>query len=381
MTSSRKIDRGEGGCPVHRDSDGVWQIQGFAAARALLRSTDTVQAGLGIEYMAKMPSGIRRPVLYRDGPEHREHRRQTARFFTPKRVDGHYRELMNRITEREITLLRRQGRANLAEVSFRVAVDVAKAVVGLTESKPGTDKRLDRFFIDRGIVPGFTSLPRFRAFCQQISWWTAFHVRDVRPAVRVRRRTRRDDLISHLIDEGCTDIEILAECLTFASAGMVTTREFMNVAAWHLFTDDDLRTRFREGDERQRHAVLHEILRLEPPINTLKRRTSCPVDLPDGSHIPTGELVHITSSAANTDPGGVGEAPLRLLPERPVGAALSFGEGPHKCPGMYVAIQETDIFLSSLFALDGVTMASPPVVTYNEAFSSYELRDLIVTVL
>ena len=48
---ARKIKRGEdpsGGCPVSRDSDGVWRVRGHAAARVALRSNDTVQAGLGV---------------------------------------------------------------------------------------------------------------------------------------------------------------------------------------------------------------------------------------------------------------------------------------------------------------------------------------------
>src|SRR4051794_27757191 len=94
------------GCPVVRGDDGTWQVRGYSAARAVLRSTDTVQAGLGIETVEKMPARIRRPVLYRDGAEHREHRRQTARYFTPRRVDEHYRELTERVTRKHLNTLR-----------------------------------------------------------------------------------------------------------------------------------------------------------------------------------------------------------------------------------------------------------------------------------
>ncbi|MFD0663876.1 hypothetical protein [Thermocatellispora tengchongensis] len=82
---TRKIRRpgALGSCPVARAADGTWQVRGYAQARAVLRSTGTVQAGLGIETVEKLPAKVRRPVLYRDGPEHREHRRQTARHFTP----------------------------------------------------------------------------------------------------------------------------------------------------------------------------------------------------------------------------------------------------------------------------------------------------------
>ncbi|GAA2306385.1 hypothetical protein SVIO_012370 [Streptomyces violaceusniger] len=85
----RRVGRGPDGdgCPVRWGPDGIWQVSGYEEARAVLRATATVQAGLGVETVEKLPSRFRRPVLYRGGPEHREDRRQTARFFTrPRRA-------------------------------------------------------------------------------------------------------------------------------------------------------------------------------------------------------------------------------------------------------------------------------------------------------
>lgn len=387
--NARKVDRGatETGCPVELDSDGVWQVRGFEAGRALLRSTDTVQAGLGVETVEKLPAKIRRPVLYRDGPEHREHRRQTAKYFTPRRVDEHYRELMIRVADEQLAKLRRDGTAQLSDLSFRLALEVASAVIGLTDSRPGLDRRLDRFFPEKFGKPGFTSLHGLYWFARQNYSWMAIYLADVRPAVRTRRKQRRDDLISHLIDEGCRDSEILGECLTFAAAGMVTTREFINVAAWHLFTDEALRERYRSADEPDRFAILHELLRLEPVIGNLKRRTTAPVALPGAEGpvtIPAGELVDVAVGVANLDPAIVGTDPLAVCPARPLAdgagaVALSFGDGPHRCPGAHVAIQESDIFLSRLFALDDLRVISHPRVTLKPEISGYELRGLTVS--
>src|SRR3954447_20334481 len=134
--SDRKIDRGQPvrGCPA---DDGVWRVTGYAPGRAVLRSTDAVRAGLGVETVEKLPPKIRRPVLYRDGEEHREHRRQTARFFTPRRVDEHYRELMERVADEQLAILTAHGEADLAKLSFRMAIEVVSAVIGLTDSRPG----------------------------------------------------------------------------------------------------------------------------------------------------------------------------------------------------------------------------------------------------
>ncbi|MBB5868266.1 cytochrome P450 [Allocatelliglobosispora scoriae] len=387
--SARKVDRGdpETACPVEQGPDGVWRVRGYEAGRAALRSTDTRQAGLGIETIEKLPAKIRRPVLYRDGPEHRGHRRRTARYFTARRVDEHYRDLMVRIAEEQLDRLRRDGTAHLSELSFALAIDVTKAVIGLTDSRPGTARRLERFFPEKFGKPGFTSFSGVYWFFRQNFSWLAVYFGDVRPAVRVRRRESRDDLISHLIEEGCSNSEILGECLTFAAAGMVTTREFINVAAWHLFSDEGLRERYLAAEEPARFAILHELLRLEPVIGNLKRRTTAPVELPgaDGPVvIPAGALIDVAVTAANVDPHAVGDAPLAVCPARPLAegtstAGLSFGDGPHKCPGAHVAIQESDIFLHRLFSIGNLRMQTPPRVSINEEISGYELRGMVVT--
>ena len=389
--SARRVEREEPvapGCPVHVDADGVWHVQSFAAARALLRSTETRQGGFGVDEARRLVAKIRPPVLWRDGPEHREHRRQTARFFTPRRVDEKYRELMHGYAEEQCERLRQAGRADLSRLSFALAVAVAGEVVGLTPGRPGMDRRLDRFFTPQPPAPKFLSRAGIRRFLHSNFAIGAFYLRDVRPAIRARRRERRDDLISHLLDEGCRNVEVLGECMTFAAAGMITTREFITVAAWHLFTDEALRTAYVTGDEEARFGVLHEILRLEPVVANLARWTTGDVEVPgeDGPvAIPPGARVDIGLATANVDPVVVGGQPSRLcpgraLPDNVAGSVLSFGDGPHRCPGAHVAIQETDIFLAKLFAMPGLRMAQPPTVSIRPEIASYELVGLILEV-
>jgi cytochrome P450 len=389
-SGARKVDRGPAGsgCPVEQGPDGVWRVRGQAAGKAVLRSTETVQAGLGVETMEKLPKRIRRPVLYRDGPEHREHRRQTARYFTQRRVDERYRELMERVADEQIDRLVRDGRADLGELSFRLAVEVTSAVIGLTESKPGLDARLERFFPEKFGTPGFTSLSGLYWFYRQNRSFLSIYLKDVRPAVKARRAARRDDLISHLLDEGCRGGEVLGECVTFAAAGMVTTREFINMAVWHLFGDPGLKARYLGADRDERYAVLLEILRLEPVVGNLKRRTTGPLEVPGPEGpvmIPAGDLVDIAVSATNLDTTAFGDHPLEVRPARPLfdgasAAGLSFGDGPHKCPGSHLAIQESDVFLTRLFALPGLAMKTPPRISMKEEISGYELRGLVITV-
>ncbi|MFK0117577.1 cytochrome P450 [Streptomyces sp. NPDC090994] len=389
--SARKVDRGRErpGCPVSRAADGTWQVHDYEVARALLRGPGTVQAGLGIETVEKLPPRVRRPVLYRDGPEHREHRRQTARFFTPRRVDEHYRDLMVRIAEEQVGKVRAAGEAPLGDLAFELSIGVVGEVIGLRYGRPGMRRRLERFFPAEFGQPGLTSPHGLYWLVRQNVNWLRVHLADVHPAIRAHRRRRHDDLISHLIDEGCSDAEILGECLTFAAAGMVTTREFICLAAWHLFTDDALMDRYRAADEAGRLAVLEELLRLEPVVARLRRRATRALDLrtPHGpaATVRAGEYVELFLDDTNTDPCAVGGDPLLVRPGRagdfgPGRAGLSFGDGPHRCPGAHIAVLETDVFLSRLTAVDGIRMVTPPRVAFRDAIGGYEIRGLTVAV-
>jgi cytochrome P450 len=380
----RKVGRGEpaAGCPVHAGPDGSWRVQDYATARAFLRSTETRQAGFAADNARKMSGRMRMPVLYRDGAEHREHRRRTAKYFTPRRVDAAYRALMHRLADEQCAILRERGEVELSDLSFTLAVAVTGEIIGLTEGRGSMARRLDRFFVNPGATTDVRTLEGLRNRVRSAYTVSSFYWRDVRPAVAARRRRRRDDLISHLLDEGCRTPEVLGECITFAAAGMVTTREFIVAAAWHLFTDDKLRAEYTGGDEPQRVAILHELLRLEPVVGNLYRRTNQDMEI-GGAAVPAGSLVDVSLAAVNLDPAAVGPDPGAVCPGRPLGAgvseaALSFGDGPHRCPGAYIAIQETDIFLTKLFAMPGLRMVREPVVRLRPEIASYELTGMRV---
>jgi len=167
---------------------------------------------------------------------------------------------------------------------------------------------------------------------------------------------------------------------------MSTTREFIIVAAWHLLERADLRRRFLDANEAGRNALLEEILRLEPAVGTLSRRATRDLTL-DNDGIPeqiaAGTLLEIDVREANADPEVAGRCPYHVDPSRGQGrppAHMSFGDGPHKCPGAAVAIQETAIFLDHLLRVPNLRLAQTPSVSWNQTTAGYVLRGAVVTV-
>ena len=379
---------------IERAADGSWHVRGFQEARVILRSPNTRQAGFRADVINRVSGAGNTPILYQEGKVHQQQRKQTARFFTPKAVSRDYRRLMETLADDLIADLKQSRRADLSALSLTLAVQVAAAVVGLTNSRmPGMSKRLDAFFsfnpgdeTARGVR---ATLNRLRGLATSQLQLAAFYYLDVKPAIDARRRQPREDVISHLLSQGYRNREILTECITYAAAGMVTTREFISMAAWHMIDQPELRARYLAAGEDERMTILEEILRLEPVVGHLYRRATDDIHLSTGDEpvtIPQGALVDLHIHATNTDERVAGEHPFAVCPDRQlrgerVGSeVLSFGDGAHRCPGSYTALQETDIFLQRLLALDGLRVERAPTVAWNDLVTGYEVRDFIIAI-
>ena len=364
----------------------VWHVRSHAAVRQVLRDAEaTRQAGFNSEAMRG--STLKQPVLFQDGEEHRKQRTAIARFFTPKTVGTEYRALMEQVADTTVAELARRGHGDLDALSMALAVQVAARVVGLTDSRgPGMDRRLDALLgLER--LEGASALRR--GWSSVLSWsrMLSFYWMDVRPAIAARRRSPREDVISHLLAHDYNDMEVLIECITYGAAGMATTREFIGVVAWHLLGNPSLRTRYLAAGESARHRILHEILRLEPVVGKLYRRAvrDVRIEVEDQTWtIPAGARIALDIRAANLDTTAVGADPLAVCPRRDLAPGvqppvMSFGDGVHRCPGASIAIQESDIFLTRLLRLP-LRIVREPSVTWNDLIESYELRGFTVEV-
>ncbi len=394
-------ERASAGCPFHggavRRSQppgdeaasptgrGGVELTTLAAARQVLRAGDVArQDGFGIQQAARSPIKMKPPVLWQDGEEHKAQRTAIARFFTPAAAKGRYRPLMERLADELVAEIATEGRAELSGKAMRMAVAVAAEVVGLTDSlRPGMHARIEAFIANGAAKLAWDPRQLVRFVKLQKAIADYFRL-DVKPAIDVRRKEPRDDVISHLISQGRSDQDILIEAITYGAAGMVTTREFISMAAWHLLDAPHLKERYLAGDEPERQAILAEVIRLEPVVGRLFRRLEGDLELADAEAIPAGSRVVIDVRTANADASAVGPHPLCLDPDRQIAAkgvqgyGLSFGDGQHRCPGSFLALEEADVFLHRLLSLEGLRLSRPPTVTYNDLVQGYELRDMWV---
>lgn len=392
------------GCPVRKlepegrsdgpglervDADGQerWVVRSFDLARQVLREPEgTVQAGFGAGHGAddERAGKMRPPILYLEGAQHRIQRKAAARLFAPK-VTEDYRPMMEAFSRDLVARVNPDRAVDLSRLSMLMAVQVAAQVVGLTNSSVrGMSRRLDTFFSGDPLARG----GGVRGLLRKLRAGTAtarFYAFDVKPAIRARRRQPREDVISQLLEAGFNDLEILTECITYGAAGMVTTREFITVAAWHLLDDPPLLEHYRRSDTDARQAILQETLRLEPVVGHLYRRTQQTLEVTVSDRpvaLGRGSLIDLDVRAINADAATVGAEPYSLCPGRALPrtvppALMSFGDGNHKCPGGPLAIMESEVFLSTLLAHD-VVADGPPQVQWNPVSQGYDLDAFMV---
>ncbi len=387
----RAVPAGEAPEPTVEQAPGVWHIGSYEAARQVLQARGgTTQAGFTSEFV---PKGLLKhhPILFSDGSLHDEQRRKVGRFFAPRVVAERYQPLMVDAAERLLADAVAERGALVEDLALLYSVDVTRQVVGLTDSPvEGLAGRLVRFFNQPPFDITKPDLGRTRrqwaaAAVNGLGPLLRFYLADVRPAIRERRRRPAEDVISHLIAEGYTDADILVECVTYGTAGMVTTREFIAMALWHLLTDADLRAAYRDGDAEARIAVLEELIRLEPVVGHLYRRIQEPLAVTDGERrwqLEPGDLVDVRVRQTNVDPAAIGPDPASLCPARPLArgvhaAGLSFGDGAHRCPGQALALRETEVLLTRLLPLDP-TILSEPRIEWDDLGAGYCLRDFRV---
>lgn len=363
-----------------RPDPGAHWVKKPGVARKILRSQQALQAGQGAELL-NFDNPEQVPVFFLDGMEHHRKRLKIQKLLSPKAVDEQHHKIMTKVTQELLAEFKQQGTAKLEDLSFRLAVEVVGEVLGLTSSdQADRARRIQRVFSATQNNKGKTGFSGVMATLKTALVTSIFFLRDVQPALAARKKAPKNDALSLFIEEGYSKKAIIIECLTYGIAGMLTTREFIIMAAWYLFEDASLCQRFLDGDQNEQLAILMEIVRLEPVAAMVHRKVNEEVEGVGDSARPAGEIYAIDIRAANIDEDMVGACPFAVDPgrakrQRDNGRFLSFSDGAHNCPGWLIALHETRIFLDQLFRVPGLKLEREPDLSWNAFLQSYELRN------
>lgn len=366
---------------LEKDPHGVWHVRGYAEARDLLKE-DLIQDGFNAEDLHK--AGFD-GVLYMSGEPHRQMRAAIAKYFSPTTVQNTHMATIQQTADELIGRLKAQKRLNLKELSRDMATVIATAVVGLEPTK-GLIRRLDSM-----LHSGKPSENRIIAALQTIQGnylRFAFLFADVMPAIRRRRKTPQNDVISYMVSKNKRLLEIWVECIVYGAAGMATTQEFICVVLLHCMKDAKLREIMLSDDMNARYEALNEVLRLEPVIANIYRKAHEPVTVKSEGRevtIPAHERIAFHIYDVNVDAKATGEHPTSLHPHREMEkgvyrSMLGFGSGSHRCAGEHLAIAETDVFIHEILKVPGLRIESGPEILRNDTVEGYEINNLILAI-
>jgi cytochrome P450 len=333
------------GAPAHL-------ITQYAALRELFGSHEQFPGGVVYEFGTRPHIG--RTFIDMDGTEHDRYRQLAMPAFRSRAV--------SRFVDAELTPLAHEVLDRIAsEGSADLAVSLAQVLPFWAISRKlglprGSEERQRAWAL---ALLSYPSDPEgaLRASAEVTEF--------LRPAMDERRTTPGDDVISGLLRGEVhgirmTDEEVASHVRLLYAVGATTTSDAMSTVLHRLLTEPGLLDRARSEPE-VLPLVVHESLRMEPPVSILPRIAALGGTIA-GVEVPPGALVLCGIAAANRDPE-VFEDPDRFDPDRAEQEILTFGFGQKYCPGTHLARKQILALLDALLErLPGLRLvqADPP---------------------
>jgi hypothetical protein len=190
-----------------------------------------------------------------------------------------------------------------------------------------------------------------------------------------RRRERRDDLLSALLDaevggEHLSENELLAFGWLLLVGGNDTTTNLIGNGIELLARNPDARAELA-ADPSLIGSAVEEMLRLVSPTHSLPRTAATDVEI-HGTCIPEGARVNLLWHAANLDEREFDE-PERFDVHRNATRHLAFGHGTHFCLGAALARLEARIAFEELLRrVPEYSMTSEPERLTSITFNGFE---------
>ncbi|MFB6773835.1 cytochrome P450 [Streptomyces sp. NPDC056337] len=358
----------------------VWAVTHHAEAKALLTDPRLVKdinvwgAWQRGEIPADWPLiGLANPgrsMLTVDGAEHRRLRMLVAQALTVRRVE-HMRERITELTGRLLDDLPADGGVvDLKSVfAYPLPMYVVADLMGIEEARlPRLKVLFEKFFSTQTppeeVLATLTELASIMA-----------------ETVAAKRAAPGDDLTSALIQasengDHLTDEEIVSTLQLMVAAGHETTISLIVNSVVNLSTHPEQRDLVLSG-KADWSAVIEETLRWSTPTSHVLIRFATE-DVPVGDRvIPAGDALIVSYGALGRDERAHGPTAGAFdIARASENRHISFGHGPHVCPGAALSRLEAGVALPALYArfpdldlaVPAAELRNKPVVTQNDLF-------------
>lgn len=269
-----------------------------------------------------------RLFMFADPPVHTRIRSTFRAAFTPQAVEL-WRPLTEQVTAELIGAYPRGEEFNIMP---GFAADVPVAVVAAVLGVPS---QMRSKFRDWSHAYASTFDPIVQGERRNQAITTSLELFDYLGGLVAARRTDpQDDLITLLTrtettsGDHLTDIELIAQLALLLVAGNETTTTMIGSGLTLLFDNPDARSSIA-SDLSLLPAAVEEMLRIDPPLHFVLRKTATDTRLGDHD-LPANTMIFPSPAAANRDPRRF-EDPDRFVPARADNNHLAFFHGIHFC--------------------------------------------------
>ncbi|MFD8717210.1 cytochrome P450 [Streptomyces sp. NPDC059629] len=358
----------------------VWAVTRHAEAKALLTDPRLVKdinvwgAWRRGEIAPDWPLiGLANPgrsMLTVDGADHRRMRTLVAQALTPRRVEA-MRARIEKLTQDLLDGLPGDEESVDLKAAFAYPLPmyVVADLMGIDEAElPRLKVLFEKFFSTQTppaeVIATLTELAGIMA-----------------KTVAAKRAEPGDDLTSALIlasEDGdhLTDEEIVSTLQLMVAAGHETTISLIVNAVVNLSTHPGQRAKVLAG-EVDWSAVVEETLRWSTPTSHVLIRFATEDVRVGDKVLPAGDALIVSYAAIGRDENAHGPSAGEFdITRETQNRHISFGHGPHVCPGAALSRLEAGVALPALYArFPGLDLAVPaselrnkPVVTQNDLF-------------
>ena len=297
-----------------------------------------------------------------DPPDHTRVRAVTSKAFTPRVVEA-MRPRIEQIVDELIDAVSSTGCIDLiGDFANPLPAMVVADMFGF----PQEDRAAFKAWSDR--IAAFHGTGRADAATVKRSQEALLEARAWLGAlIDQRRKQPCDDLLSRLAnpqEQGTrlSEAELFSTCVTFMIGGHETTTNLIGNGMFALLQRPDQVQDLRGGPQLIGSAV-EEMLRYDAPSQRAHRIAAREIDL-RGQTIRKGEFVQQVLAAANRDPDEF-DRPDEFNIHRRDNSHVSFGIGPHFCPGAPLARLEAQIAIPALLRrLPNLRLAEDAAIAY-----------------
>ena len=326
--------------------EGMAYVTRHAECRQLLRDTDGFSSAQGFKAPGVVVPIEDRTLGELDPPNHTLVRRVMVTALTPKSVNA-AEPYVASTAQALLAALPRRGEADLVP-SFSAPLPNASTVhlLGFPEEDAPQVMAWAKELIESGFPGTHRNREGVEGFAEGFPDFAGY----IDDRIEERRRQPRDDVTTKLLElevdgERLTPRQLRAMVRNLITGGLTTTSQLLGNLLVELFTIPGLEARLR-ADPQTRWRAIEESLRLAPPIMFIPRGCVRDTEVA-GTALDAGQRVVLGTACANRDEIIFEHGEDFDLDRSNLSDHLTFGYGPHFCPGAPLARAVARIGLSA----------------------------------